>query len=76
MKKLKLSVETGQVHWFETLDQARAIITAWRGDYNEVRPHSSCGRIPPAQNAKDGLDVDAPVRLSERQTYPTDGRVT
>lgn len=38
-------------HWFETLDQARAIITAWRGDYNEVRPHSSCGRIPPAQFA-------------------------
>ena len=38
-------------HWFETLDQARSIITAWRGDYNEVRPHSSCGRIPPAQFA-------------------------
>lgn len=38
-------------HWFETLDQARAIIAAWRSDYNEVRPHSSCGRIPPAQFA-------------------------
>ena len=38
-------------HWFETLDQARRIISAWRNDYNEVRPHSSCGRIPPAQFA-------------------------
>lgn len=38
-------------HWFETLDQARAIIGAWRSDYNEVRPHSSCGRVPPAQFA-------------------------
>ncbi|MEW2846531.1 integrase core domain-containing protein, partial [Stenotrophomonas maltophilia] len=23
----------------------------WRRDYNQVRPHSSCGRIPPAQFA-------------------------
>ena len=38
-------------HWFETLDQARTIIAAWRSDYNEVRPHSSCGRVPPAQFA-------------------------
>jgi len=32
--------------WFETLHQARSAITAWRHDYNEVRPHSSVGRIP------------------------------
>ena len=38
-------------HWFETLDQARRIISTWRNDYNEVRPHSSCGRIPPAEFA-------------------------
>ena len=38
-------------HWFGTLAQARAILAAWRQDYNEVRPHSSCQRIPPAQFA-------------------------
>ncbi|MCP5235741.1 MAG: IS3 family transposase [Zoogloeaceae bacterium] len=38
-------------HWFETLAQARETISAWRQDYNEIRPHSSCGRIPPAQYA-------------------------
>lgn len=38
-------------HWFQTLDQARSVIALWRIDYNEVRPHSSCGRIPPAQFA-------------------------
>ena len=32
--------------WFETLHQARSAITAWRQDYNEIRPHSSVGRIP------------------------------
>ncbi|MBN8751764.1 MULTISPECIES: IS3 family transposase [Variovorax] len=38
--------------WFETLMQARSAITAWRQDYNEVRPHSSCGRMPPAKFAE------------------------
>jgi putative transposase len=39
-------------HWFETLGQARSAIALWRTDYNEVRPHSSNGRIPPAQYAQ------------------------
>ena len=39
-------------HWFETLAQARTAITAWRKDYNEVRPHSSCRRMPPARFAE------------------------
>lgn len=38
-------------HWFETLAWARATIAAWRQDYNEVRPHSSCRRMPPARFA-------------------------
>jgi putative transposase len=38
-------------HWFETLAQARVEIAAWRRDYNEVRPHSSCKRMPPAKFA-------------------------
>ena len=38
--------------WFETLHQARAAIAIWRQDYNEVRPHSSVGRIPPARFAE------------------------
>lgn len=39
-------------HWFQTLQQARSEIASWRKDYNEVRPHSSLGRIPPAQFAQ------------------------
>ena len=38
--------------WFETLQQARSAIKAWRQDYNEVRPHSSCQRMPPAKFAE------------------------
>ena len=39
-------------HWFQTLHQARSTIAAWRRDYNEVRPHGSIGRIPPARFAE------------------------
>ncbi|MBM3347358.1 MAG: transposase, partial [Betaproteobacteria bacterium] len=33
------------------LARARALIGQWRRDYNEVRPHGSPGRIPPADFA-------------------------
>jgi putative transposase len=36
-------------HWFSTLAEARAIVTAWRRDYNEHRPHSSIGYLTPAE---------------------------
>jgi len=35
-------------NWFESLAQARETIAIWRQDYNEVRPHGTIGRIPPA----------------------------
>jgi len=38
--------------WFETLHQARQALAIWRKDYNEVRPHSSLGRMPPARFAE------------------------
>ena len=37
--------------WFETLQQARNAVSIWKQDYNQVRPHSSVGRIPPAEFA-------------------------
>jgi putative transposase len=35
-------------NWFESLEQARQIIATWSTDYNEIRPHSGCGRMPSA----------------------------
>lgn len=37
--------------WLETLQQARNAASIWKQDYNQVRPHSSVGRIPPAEFA-------------------------
>lgn len=34
---------------FETLDEARRIIEAWRVDYNEERPHSSLENLTPKE---------------------------
>jgi putative transposase len=38
-------------HYFNNLSHARVVIADWRRDYNEQRPHSSLGRIPPAEFA-------------------------
>jgi putative transposase len=39
-------------HWFRTLEEAREVIEIWREDYNEVRPHSSLGYLPPSVFAR------------------------
>jgi putative transposase len=39
------------VHWFETLAEARCLIEAWRVEYNESRPHMALGNIPPGEYA-------------------------
>ena len=35
-------------NWFDDLEQARILIEKWRIDYNDVRPHSFLGHLPPA----------------------------
>jgi putative transposase len=37
------------LHWFVSLDDARARMEAWRRDYNEVRPHSAIGHKTPIE---------------------------
>lgn len=35
-------------HWFSSINEARLLIEHWRTiDYNQTRPHSSIGRVPP-----------------------------
>lgn len=34
-------------HWFLNIEDARQIIDQWRKHYNQVRPHSSLGYLPP-----------------------------
>ena len=36
---------------FSTLSEARSAITSWKEDYNNHRPHSALGNMPPAEFA-------------------------
>jgi putative transposase len=40
------------VHWFETMEDAKAIVEAWRRDYNETRPHMALNDIAPEVYAR------------------------
>ena len=37
------------VHWFETIHEAKHLIEAWRIEYNESRPHMALGNKSPAE---------------------------
>jgi putative transposase len=59
-------------NWFESLEQARQTIATWRTDYNEIRPHSSCGRMPPATFAA----LHRQLTGDARQSSKTDPRIS
>lgn len=37
------------MHLFESIEQAQALATEWRWRYNDERPHSAIGGVPPRQ---------------------------
>ena len=37
---------------FATLTETKILIDQWKGEYNQVRPHSSLGYRPPAPEAR------------------------
>jgi putative transposase len=50
-------------HWFQSVAEAQQLIELWRHDYNEVRPHSALGNVPPevfaAAHLTGGLTLSA-----------------
>jgi putative transposase len=48
---------------FTAMAQVRAVLAAWRDDYNAVRPHTKFGGPTPAESAKQALAADAPIEL-------------
>lgn len=49
------------IHWFETIAEARSLIEAWRTDYNESRPHMALGNIPPDEYALQAVTSMCPT---------------
>lgn len=52
-------------HGFTTLAEALGVIADWRRDYNQVRPRSSCGYIPPAQFAAQYRQQEEPTEENQ-----------
>ena len=52
---------------FENLFEARRKIAAWKEEYNEERPHSSLGYVPPAKFARRIAALRPPTATSEPQ---------
>jgi putative transposase len=50
----RLRDECLNVNEFETIEQAREKIEAWRADYNERRPHGALGHLTPSEFAQSG----------------------
>jgi len=50
----RLREECLNVHEFESIEQARQVIEAWRIDYNEHRPHGALGHLTPSEYARSG----------------------
>ena len=48
--------------WFETLEQAREMTSAWRTEYNEYRPHRSLGNASPNEFARAHATKTSQVR--------------
>lgn len=41
-------------HWFASLAEAAIVLSTWRADYNNLRPHTSLGMQPPARYRASG----------------------
>ncbi len=48
----RLRDECLNLHWFQSLSQARVILSAWRVDDNQVRSHTSLGGQTPDEFAR------------------------
>jgi transposase InsO family protein len=52
------------VHWFESMEEAKARIEAWRIDYNESRPHQALQEETPAQFAMRAKELERSMSFS------------
>ncbi|MCD1127499.1 IS3 family transposase [Jinshanibacter sp. LJY008] len=57
-----LRTEILDMYLFRTLSEVRELTENWRTEYNEERPHSSLGNIPPVIYARQKLAGDSNLR--------------
>ena len=62
----RVRAECLNAHVFESLEDAKNILTNWRSDYNKFRPHSALGMLTPEEFAA----------LSQRNEVPVDQNIS
>ena len=55
------------LHWFESLEDAKEKIEGWRRDYNESRPHQALNEQTPAEFAAWNKDLEIGTRLQNAE---------
>ncbi len=48
----KFRDECLNMNWFRSVQEAKAVISQWKDEYNMVRPHSALGELTPAEYAR------------------------
>ena len=57
-------------HWFLNLQDACEKLEAWRRHYNEERPHSAIGNIPPIRLANSAGETSPPTLGKAENSRP------
>jgi putative transposase len=66
----KLRSECPNAHWFLSLEDACEKLEAWRRHYNEERPHSMIGNIPPIMLANSAGETSPPDPSKAENSRP------
>ena len=57
------AVLTFAIDWFLSLDEARAVTEAWRGDFNRVHPHGALGNRAASKFARPAGTASEPMAI-------------
>ncbi|MGY6638075.1 MAG: integrase core domain-containing protein, partial [Erythrobacter sp.] len=71
----KLRSECLNAHWFLSLEDACEKLEAWRRHYNEERPHSAIGNIPPIMLANSAGETSPPDLSKAENSRPERSKV-
>jgi len=69
-KRLTEKIARLNAHWFLSLQDACEKLEAWRRHYNEERPHSAIGNIPPIMLANSAGETSPPDLSKAENSRP------
>jgi putative transposase len=66
----KFREECLNAHWFESIEDAKQKIDAWRWDYNEHRPHRSLEGLTPREFAAKAICQGSQTHALRGPNFP------